>query len=96
MKNRFLRFIKRPILKNLAISSVGAGIAQLFMLINAVFIARFLSPEGFGLYTASYAICSVTAFFFNLGLDTWLLREASISNQPINLVGTALKIKAGF
>jgi O-antigen/teichoic acid export membrane protein len=96
MRSLIIKFYKRPILKNLAVSSLGAGFAQLCMLINGLLIARILSPDGFGLYTAPYAICTVTDFIFNLGLDTWLLREASISSEPERLVGTALKIKGGF
>ncbi len=96
MTNRFWGFFNKPILKNLAISGLGSGFAQFCMLVNALLLARILSPEGFGLYTASYAICSVTAFIFNLGLDTWLLRQSSASGRSNSIVGTVLSIKAGF
>jgi O-antigen/teichoic acid export membrane protein len=87
------KFFKKPILRSLAVAGSGIGTAQLFMLISAFLLARFLSPAGFGLYTASYAICTLTAFLFNWGLDTWLLRQASIDNKPKFLVGTVISIK---
>jgi O-antigen/teichoic acid export membrane protein len=94
--NVFRKFVKKPILKSLAISGTGSGTAQLFMLISAFLLARFMSPDNFGLYTASYAICTLTAFFFNWGLDTWLLRQASIDSHPYDLIGTVMVIKGVF
>ncbi len=96
IQNQLLGLLKRPILKNLAISGSGSGIAQACMLVNALLLARVLSPEGFGIYTASYAISSLTAFFFTWGLDTWLLREASTSDDSGDLLGKVLIIKGMF
>ncbi len=92
----YKRLIAHPILKSLFISASGTGMAQLFMLVNQFLIARYLAPEGFGLYTASYAICTLTSFLFNWGLDTWLLRQASLEERPKEIAGGVIAIKLLF
>jgi O-antigen/teichoic acid export membrane protein len=87
---------RKPIIKNLMIAGSGTGLAQLCMLFLAFILARFLSPNGYGLYAASYAICTLTSFLFNWGLDTWLLRQASIVSKAKDIVGIVITIKILF
>ncbi len=95
-QNQSYKLIKNTLVKNLAIFGSGNGIAQIFMVIYALLLARFLSPSGYGLFAGSYAIANLTAFLFNWGLDTWLLRETVIKGNGSQTTGTVLIIKMGF
>jgi O-antigen/teichoic acid export membrane protein len=87
---------KGKVLRNIAFLSGGSAFAQVLTAVNAILLARFLSPEGYGLFISAYAAAGLTSFLFNWGLDTWLLRQASISQQPRNLLGSVIAIKTGF
>lgn len=81
------------IFQNLAYLGSGTFLAQILMAINAIILARYLGPQNFGIYTGTYAAVGLTSFFLNWGLDTWLLRESSISKEPFRLLGRVFFIK---
>ena len=64
--------------------------AMLFSLL----LARYFGPEISGGYTSAFAIASLTAITFNLGLDTWLLRAGALTQDPQRTFGDVLKTKA--
>lgn len=66
------------------------------MVVYALLLARFLSPAGYGLFIGSYAIANVTAFLFNWGLDTWLLRETVTKGSGNQITGSVIFIKVCF
>jgi O-antigen/teichoic acid export membrane protein len=82
------------ILQKVAILGSGSTLAQGFMIIYAILVARHLKPDGYGLFTATYTTLALSSVLYNWGLDTWLLRQASISNQPYKLLGDVYIIKS--
>jgi len=87
---------KGRVLRNIAYLSGGSAFAQILTVVNAILLARYLSPERYGLFIGAYAAAGLTSFLFNWGLDTWLLRQASISQKPQGLLGSVIAIKFGF
>lgn len=61
----------------------GSGAAQLLAAIAGLVLARQVGPEGYGLYTAAFALSSVFAYAASLGLDTIVPRQ--IARQPARL-----------
>lgn len=84
------------ILQKVAILGSGSTLAQVLMIIYAILVARHLKPDGYGLFTATYTTLALASVLYNWGLDTWLLRQASISNQPHKLLGDVYAIKSFF
>lgn len=60
----------------------------------SLLLARYFGPEISGSYTSAFAIASLTAIAFNLGLDTWLLRAGALSQDLRKTFGDVLKTKA--
>jgi O-antigen/teichoic acid export membrane protein len=88
--------IHEKIFQNLAYLGSGTFLAQILMAINAILLARYLGPQNFGIFTGTYAAVGLTSFFLNWGLDTWLLRESSVSKEPSRLLGKVFLIKIAF
>lgn len=84
------------LVKNIAIYSGSTTIAQLIMMVYVVLLARILGPEELGVFSSAYALVGLTAFFLNLGMDTWLLRKAGLYPDVRLLSGKVLKIKANI
>ncbi len=84
------------ILKNVAILGSGSLIAQVLMAIYAIFLARYLKPESYGVFTGTYTTVALSSVMFNWGLDTWLLRHATISERPHGLLGNVYILKGIF
>lgn len=61
----------------------GSGVAQLLAALAGLVLARQVGPEGYGLYTAAFALSSVFAYAAPLGLDTIVPRQ--IARQPARL-----------
>lgn len=66
----------------------GSGVAQLLAAIAGLVLARRVGPEGYGLYTAAFALSSVFAYAASLGLDTIVPRQ--IARQPAHIGTVAL------
>ncbi|MDB4828652.1 flippase [Gammaproteobacteria bacterium] len=59
-----------------------------------VFLARYLAPENFGVYTYVIAIVGIFSGVAKLGLDSVVVRELSISHLSKNkILGTAFRLK---
>ena len=74
--------------------TISTALAQLMVMLFSLLLARYFGPEISGGYTSAFAIASLTAIAFNLGLDTWLLRAGSLSQDPQQTFGDVLKTKA--
>ena len=74
--------------------TISTAVAQLMLMLFSLLLARYFGPEISGGYTSAFAITSLTAIAFNLGLDTWLLRAGALSQDPQKTFGDVLKTKA--
>ena len=79
---------------------VGYGsanaIAQLMKMLFMLIMARYFGLADYSNYVAAYSLASFTAIFFNLGLDTWLLREGSFQENWKLSVQKVLSLKASI
>jgi O-antigen/teichoic acid export membrane protein len=87
---------RETVIHNLAYLGGGTFVAQFLMALNAILLARILQPEAYGVFVATYAAAGLSSFFFNWGLDTWLLRQASLSAEPDKGLGTVVFLKVTF
>lgn len=74
--------------------TISTALAQLMVMLFSLLLARYFGPEISGSYTSAFAIASLTAIAFNLGLDTWLLRAGALSQDLRKTFGDVLKTKA--
>lgn len=87
---------REKVVLNLAYLGSGTFIAQILMAINAILLARILQPAAYGIFVATYAAAGLSSFFFNWGLDTWLLRQASITGDREKSFSTVIFLKVSF
>ena len=89
-----LQLNRRIILGNIAYVFSGTAIAQGVTALASLLIARQLGPALYGQYAASLVLVSFTSIIFSLGLNTWLLHEASRKPEKQGvLLGSVLAIK---
>ena len=89
-----LQLTRRSILGNIAYLFSGTAITQGITAVTSLLIARQLGPVVYGQYAASLVILSFTSILFSLGLNTWLLHEASRNpHQHRELLGSVLALK---
>lgn len=75
----------------------GSSTAQLLKVITLLLLARHLGAEAYGIYVALLSVTTISAIIFNLGLNTWLIREVTYDQQTLSkLTGTTLAIKVIF
>ena len=74
--------------------TISTALAQLMVMLFSLLLARYFGPEISGSYTSAFAIASLSAIAFNLGLDTWLLRAGALSQDLRKTFGDVLKTKA--
>jgi O-antigen/teichoic acid export membrane protein len=74
--------------------TISTAVAQLMVMLFSLLLARYFGPEVYGSYTSAFAIASLTAIAFNMGLDTWLLRAGALTQELRKTFGNVLKIKA--
>ena len=74
--------------------TISTALAQLMVMLFSLLLARYFGPEVSGGYTSAFAIASVTAIAFNLGLDTWLLRAGALAKDLQRTFGNVLLTKA--
>lgn len=70
--------------------------AQFMKMLFMLIMARYFGLEDYSDYVAAYSLASFTAIFFNLGLDTWLLREGSFQENWKLSVQKVLSLKASI
>jgi len=73
--------------------TISTALAQLMVMLFSLLLARYFGPEISGGYTSTFAIASLTAIAFNLGLDTWLLRAGALTQDLQKTFGDVLKTK---
>ncbi len=64
------------------------------VMLFSLLLARYFGPEISGGYSSAFAIASLTAIAFNLGLDTWILRAGALTQDLHNTFGDVLMTKA--
>lgn len=74
--------------------TISTALAQFMVMLFSLLLARYFGPEIAGGYTSAFAIASITAICFNLGMDTWLLRAGALSQDLRATFGKVLRIKA--
>ena len=74
--------------------TISTALAQLMVMAFSVLLARYFGPEISGGYISSFAIASLTAITFNLGLDTWLLRTGALTEGIRKTFSKVLLTKA--
>lgn len=84
---------RKMIFKQLFSFSMSTALAQLIMMIISITLARHLGPELSGRLTSPYAITTLTAIIFNLGLDTWFLREGAFVADQKSTLGKIIRVK---
>jgi O-antigen/teichoic acid export membrane protein len=70
--------------------------AQFMKMLFMLIMARYFGLEDYSDYVAAYSLASFTAIFFNLGLDTWLLREGSFQENWKLSTQKVLSLKASI
>jgi len=81
------------VFKQLFSFGISSALAQLIMMIISIALARHLGPELSGRLTSPYAIATLTSIVYNLGLDTWFLREGAFSADQKSTLGNIIKVK---
>ena len=86
---------RKTLITNIFAFFSGTAFAQVAIALSLFLTARILGADGFGQYAACFAITKLSAVLFNLGLDTWLLRESRRGLSPLGeLVGSILIVKS--
>ena len=88
----------RNVIGNVAVLFSNSAISQGLTAFALLLTARALGARTFGQYAACFALTGILSVGFNLGLDTWLLREGARAQAKYSeLVGSvfAIKILAG-
>lgn len=88
-------FTRRMVAGNIAALFSGSAVSQGMTALALLLTARQLGVIGYGQYSSSIALASMTAIVFNLGMDIWLLREGAHEPKRLGVyVGSVLSIKA--
>lgn len=85
---------KTSLIKSLALFGGSTTAAQFIMMIYVLIVARVLGPTELGFFTGAYSLVGISAFFLNLGMDTWMLRKAGLYSDVTILSGKVLRIKS--
>ncbi len=72
------------------------AVAQFMKMLFMLIMARYFGLADYSGYVAAYSLASFTSIFFNLGLDTWLLREGSFQENWRFSAQKVLNLKAGI
>lgn len=88
---------KKLVLANVIWLLFASVINQGFTAISLLITARSLGPFLFGQFSACLALTRLTSIFFNLGIDTWMLRAGQASEASIGItVANVLGIKSAL
>lgn len=84
----------RKVIGNVIALFSGTAAAQAMTALAMFLTARRLGASAYGQYAACFALAGLSAVTFNLGLDTWLLREGGQGRISLGrLVGSSLTLK---
>ena len=85
---------KKQIITNILLLFSATSLGQVATALSILFTARPLGIDSFGQYSACFALTKMTSIVFNLGMDTWLLREGRRGEVSLGkLVGSNFIIK---
>jgi O-antigen/teichoic acid export membrane protein len=85
---------KQKVIGNVIALFSGTAAAQAMTAVAIFLTARNLGVAAYGQYAACFALAGLSAVIFNLGLDTWLLREGGQGRISLGrLVGSSLTLK---
>ena len=80
--------MRTKIIEAAIFQSVLKWINRLITIITAVFLARILSPEDFGLIAIAMAIMGILEGFTSLGLNAGLIQNDEIVEEDYNVAWT--------
>jgi len=80
----FLRFFKS--IRVFLVFSGFNGIGQVIMMAYNLLIARWLGPEEFASFAATYATVGLCSFVITWGLDTWMLHKGAIQPTQVQKI----------
>ena len=84
------------VLRGARIKFAGIAVSKLLMLGFALYVARTLGVDVFGVFTFAFAYASLWAIPMDLGLSVVVMREFSVSvEQGQRTLGAALVIRKG-
>ena len=85
---------KSKIVNNILYLLAGSAISQGLTSLTLLITARVLGPQSYGQYTSTLTLATFASIFFNLGLNTWGLHEASRNPKDSRwILGSLLSIK---
>jgi len=85
---------RSKIVNNILYLLAGSAISQGLTSVTLLITARLLGPESYGQYTSTLTLATFASVFFNLGLNTWGLHEASRNPKDSRwILGSLLSIK---
>jgi O-antigen/teichoic acid export membrane protein len=85
---------RRDIFRHITLVFSGSAIAQGVTALALLAIARRLGAVHYGQYAACYTLASFASIIFNLGMDSWLLREGGRTPERLNkLAGSVIAIR---
>lgn len=94
--SQFDSFERLSLFKRFSALGIGTLIAQVLMAVNAILLARHLSPSAYGQLVIVFSISSITSIVFNFGLDTWILKTGPAEQNVEEITGTVISIKTSL
>lgn len=79
-------------ISRISLAIIGVVFSRLIGAVTQIILARRLGSDGFGLYTALYAMLSPVSIMASLGLDTWLLSKSG-HPQIYKLIGRVFSLR---
>ena len=92
-----LKIDRQSLIKSIVTLFTGSAGAQVMVTIALLLTARQLGPAQYGQYASTLLLTMFLSILFNLGMDTWLLREGGMQPNNISTItGSVLSIKFLF
>lgn len=91
MINRIRLLIRNSILQNIFSLSLGELISKLIALITFAYLARILSPDGFGIIGFATAFISYFVTFADFGLDTYGTRQLAKDQNELAFIFSSIQ-----
>lgn len=84
----------RNVIKNTGAVTASTLLSQAMAAIVVILLARYLNPEGLGLYTTAYAFVNIFSYFNELGLSQLMVQDGSRDAAKLPVCfGNALLVK---
>ena len=82
-------FLARRAFKQFITASSANILNKIIATVAAVFLARFLAPEAFGLFSIVFPIVLLADMFGDLGIDSAVVKYASETDDDANIIWTS-------